>query len=261
MRNYSHDTTETIQSLVPLKPPMQVSPFRGHTLRPAETSVVKHTDYQPAWIFGILLGASVILTWVVYFHRKRLVRLVFSGFSKRNLNQLLREGDPFKEWLTPALSMVYVMMLALLVYQVNKFIFGVRIPNLPDFLFYLFLVLAISIFWVIKLFLMRFLRMIFRTETTNYLYVINILIFTGLTGILLLPVLLLATYLQSPVFLLAASALSGLLFLIRFLKGFLIGFSLTRFSYLFLFVYLCGLELLPVLILTKVLIRFIIPVF
>ena len=153
------------------------------------------------------------------------------------------------------------MMLALFLYQANIFFFGARIPGVPDFLQYLLFVLAICIFWIIKILLMTMLRMIFRTDSTHYEYTLNILIFTGISGILLLPTLMMAIYLKSMTILSISFILISLFFIIRFLKGFLIGISLTRFSYLFLFVYLCGLELLPVVILTKVLIRFIIPEF
>jgi hypothetical protein len=36
----------------------------------------------------------------------------------------------------------------------------------------------------------------------------------------------------------------------------LIGISITKFSYVFLFVYLCSLEILPLVVLTKVVLKY-----
>jgi hypothetical protein len=60
-------------------------------------------------------------------------------------------------------------------------------------------------------------------------------------------------YLNS-VFLLYFSLIIFMLFFaFRFVKGFFIGTAVTKFSYLFLFVYLCSLEILPLLIIIKLL--------
>jgi hypothetical protein len=40
------------------------------------------------------------------------------------------------------------------------------------------------------------------------------------------------------------------------LRGFLIGISITKFSWLFLFVYLCTLEILPLVVFLKVVLKY-----
>ena len=119
MRTVSTDTTFLIQSQVPVQAKPRESPFGKHMMRPADRQIISHKEFQPGWIFGILIGTTLILTWLVFFYRKRMIQLIYSGFSRRNLSQLIREGDPFKERITLALSMVYVMMIALLLLQTN----------------------------------------------------------------------------------------------------------------------------------------------
>jgi len=63
--------------------------------------------------------------------------------------------------------------------------------------------------------------------------------------------LILGIYLNSNTLLFICLIFIALLFIIRFFKGMFIGVSLTRFSYLFLFVYLCALELLPLVVIVK----------
>jgi hypothetical protein len=82
---------------------------------------------------------------------------------------------------------------------------------------------------------------------------LNMLIFIIINGIILLPALVGIVYLNSTIILYITLIICVLLFIFRFMRGFFIGLTLTKFSYLFLFVYLCTLEIMPVLMLIKLL--------
>ena len=98
---------------------------------------------------------------------------------------------------------------------------------------------------------MNVLGAIFRTQQSNHEYLVNIILFSTLSALCILPFLILGIYLNSDTLLFICLVFIALLFVIRFFKGMFIGVSLTRFSYLFLFVYLCALELLPLVVIVK----------
>ena len=77
------------------------------------------------------------------------------------------------------------------------------------------------------------------------------MLFDFLIGMVLLPLLVLVVYLKSVVLLKISLVITVLLILLALIRGALIGFSLSKFSYLFLFVYLCSLEILPLIVLMK----------
>jgi len=210
------------------------------------------TPVQPDWIFWIFFLMFVVLAWIQVFYFRRFHLLVKANFSKRFLHQLIREGNVFNERISLALSLIYLLAVGLILYQISRLIEHHVFSIISGFNLFLIAVLAVIGFWSVKIMAMEFLSIVFRTDEVNKRYELNILITTGSLGVILLPVLVFAVYLKSEWLLAGSICLVGLASFYRFFKGFLIGLSLTRFSYFFLFVYLCTLEILPVLVVMKV---------
>jgi len=144
----------------------------------------------------------------------------------------------------------------MVIYQSLQLIFHQTSYSIPQFQLYVLLALAIAGFWAFKIFIMNLLNLIFKTDYTNNAYKLNILVTLSIIGFMLIPVLVFAVYLKSVWLLYIALGLIGSFSLFRLIKGFLIGISLTRFSYFFLFVYLCTLEILPLLVVAKLIVDY-----
>ncbi|MBE0648851.1 MAG: DUF4271 domain-containing protein, partial [Bacteroidales bacterium] len=142
------------------------------------------------------------------------------------------------------------------IYQAIQLIFHQTSFSVPPFQLYVLLTLAVAGFWAFKVFIMNLLAHIFKTDLTNNAYKLNILITISILGILLVPVLVFAVYLKSIVILYIGIGFLGGFSIFRVIKGFLIGISLSRFSYFFLFVYLCTLEILPLLVAAKLIVDY-----
>ena len=207
--------------------------------------------FQPEWILWVYLGMFFILALVQLLFFQRFQLLIQAYFSSRSLNQLIREGDPFNERISIALSAIYVMSIAMVIFQVLKLLFHQSNFFIPGFQLYLLICLAVVGFWALKLLIMNFLSIIFMTEKTNNEYKLNILTTISFLGFLLLPILVFTVYLKSSWLIYTCLILIILASLFRLAKGFIIGISLTKFSYFFLFVYLCTLEILPLLVAAK----------
>jgi hypothetical protein len=251
IREKSHDTTLNLQSMDPAPQDQAASPFRSHQLQARNHLPAAHHQEQPDWIFATLLAGFILVAWTVFFHFKRFNTVVSATFSKRHLSQLAREGNPLRERIAISLSALYILAFSLTIYQWNELYFGWKDPILNGFRLFVLIMLLLILFWTLKLFAMNFLSIIFRTHQSNHEYLLNIMLFSTLSGLINLPLLVLAIYLNSLTILFISLIIIILLFLIRFIKGMMIGAALTRFSYLFLFVYLCALELLPLVIILK----------
>jgi hypothetical protein len=251
IRETAHDTTTTMQSAAPADAGHASSPFRSHQLQVRNTLPLTHTQEKPEWIFGVLLAAFILVAWTLFFFYKRFSIVVSAPFSKRHLSQLTREGNPLRERIAISLSAVYILVMSLTIYQWNELYFGWSNPFIYGFRLFLLIMLALILFWTLKLFAMNFLSIIFRTHQSNSEYLLNIMLFSTLSGLVNLPLLVLAIYLNSLPILFISLIIIILLFTVRFIKGMLIGVALTRFSYLFLFVYLCALEILPLVVILK----------
>ena len=246
-----HDTTLTMQSMAPGGVTVTSSPFGTHRLQVKDHLPVAHRQEQPDWVFIVLAAGFILVAWTVFFYFKRFRTFVSAAFSKRYLSQLTREGNILRERIAVSLTLVYLLAMAMTIYQWNELYFGWDIPRLEGFRLFLLVMLLLVLFWTMKFFAMNFLSIVFRTHQNNYEYMLNILLFSVIAGLVSLPLLVFAVYLRSTEILVIILVISVLLFLFRFYKGMMIGAALTRFSYLFLFVYLCALELLPLVVILK----------
>jgi len=211
--------------------------------------------FQPDWIFWVLLGLFFLIAWVQVAYPQRLRLILRASFSNRDLHQIERDGNLSNERITFVLTVIYLFSVSMITYQFIQLLFP-HTSSIPAFRLYLLLTLAITAFWAFKLFLMNLIAYIFQTEQTNKTYQLNILITTSFLGLLLIPVLVITIYLKSVWALYIGLAFIGSFSLFRLIKGFFIGITLTRFSYFFLFVYLCTLEILPLLIAAKLIVDY-----
>jgi hypothetical protein len=247
-----HDTTLIYQSLPIIEKPSTRSFLTHHLLKPS--SIGPHVINRPQtdWILGTFIVWISIIAWVRFFYGKRFKLLLQAPFSRRSQNQLLREGDLFSERISVGVGFIYFIGMSLLIFQVYNHLFDNSLPaSFTGFTFYLFILAILLAYWVVKVIMMLFLGSVFRTKPTTQEYLINIIVINAVTGIVLLPAMVLNIYLQSDKVLFITLGIIGLFFLFRFIKGFLTGLSLTKFSYIFLFVYLCTLEIVPLILVVK----------
>jgi hypothetical protein len=255
--NISTDSTADFQSLLSPAPAPAHSFFTSHSLKTSDIRPLPFPKYQPDWILVLLLLCFLLLAWVQVFSRRRLRQIMMAPYSKRFLNQLVRDGDLFSERISLATGFLYFITTSLFLYQLVEFIF-IREPQrfIGGFALFILIFTLLLGFWIVKIALIQLLSFIFKTRQTSREYLLNTLIFNILTGIFLLPLLVFAVYLKSEVFLWGCMTVFALFFFFRLLRGFLIGISITKFSWLFLFVYLCTLEILPLVVLLKLVLKY-----
>jgi hypothetical protein len=92
---------------------------------------------------------------------------------------------------------------------------------------------------------------VFKTDSSTFIFLQNVLVFCFITGLIALPLLILMVFLNSGLFFYINLSIISILYLFRLMRGFFIGISLKKFSRLFLFVYLCTLEILPLVVVLK----------
>ena len=225
--------------------------FREHKLHVRNFNSRAYRHYGSDWIVLSFLACLIIVAWLQYFYYKRLRQIYLAPLSQRFLNILAKEGSLFKERITVALVIIYLFTFSYLLSLILKELIPDSLSRFNDYQIFTYCAAGIILYWLLKITVIRLLGVVFHTypATTNYLQ--NILVFSFITGLILLPLLMLTFFLHSNILLYIALIITGLLYLFRVMRGFFIGISLKRFSHLFLFVYLCTLEILPVLVILK----------
>jgi hypothetical protein len=204
------------------------------------------------WLSGVLLLLLILITWTYVSNRKRMEQIFRAAFSYRFVNQLLREGDLSKEMINTALSICYLLSTSLLIVLTSSRWGGYEISGFAGVLHFLQVLTAISLLFIGRISLHRFTGFVFKTQSYALEYNVNTFLINHITTICILPFLMIAFYTESVFFLSASLLIFCVLLVYSIFRGSIIGTTITKFPVFYLFLYLCTLEILPLLVIVKV---------
>ena len=225
--------------------------FLLERLAGTRSPILEHAAIPADWVFYLLLGGLLLLAMVKYQYPKRFGLLFSSAVSRSSAHQVMREngvgGSP---------SFLYFLAIFLisgitLIHQVFMHFSGPVAHPWEALPIYLQILGAYLAFVVLKLIIVKSGGFIFRNPETAREYIQNIIIFNIIGGVALLPLILMIHYSHRSIFIFVASGVIAILVVTKFIRGFLIGLADQKFSLFHLFLYLCTLEILPVLVAAK----------
>lgn len=204
------------------------------------------------WILWVVIAGlgSIALAQLLFPSRTwQFSRATLGG---RHFNQMEREGGFFSETPFWLMFVNYLLMLSLLIFLTIRLTGPNRIPEgFPEFGIFLLVLGMIIAYYPLKRLITSFLAWVFGTHETNDAYIKNLFLFNNLAGILMLPFVVYVAYNPSLTGLYLIWGMLVLLNLGKILRGTIIGFQQPGFSVYYLILYLCAIELAPLLILAK----------
>jgi hypothetical protein len=229
--------------------------FKDHLLRPIHNGAIFNNAehlYWPSIVLFIVLTLLVILKVI---SPQRTFRVLNAAYSLQVARQIEREDyGPLKRT-SIVLSIVFVMITAFLFYKLNL-IFGHVLGSNSSFFQYMFFVMVIVFAYSVKLLTAKLIGFITQTHNLFTEYINNTLIINQSVGVVLLPVMIIVELAPvNPVWIVFPATLFLILgYLLRLYRGFLFAGVEAGVGALQLFVYLCALEILPLLVLVKFLV-------
>ncbi|MFA4852523.1 MAG: DUF4271 domain-containing protein, partial [Bacteroidales bacterium] len=118
--------------------------------------------------------------------------------------------------------------------------------------FFIKILAGVLLFYLFKMWLFNFSGFIFKTKKETSDYILNIYVFGQIAGVVLLPVIVLMSYLHSETIIYAGGILLVLLYVYSLFRGVVCVTYGVKISVYYLFLYLCTLEILPLFILAKI---------
>jgi hypothetical protein len=207
------------------------------------------------WIFFTLLISCTAFIWVKVFYRKIFVQIVAAFFNNRITNQIVRDENILVQKASVLLTIIFNLVASLFLYKISLYF-----DWNPDYLgsgFNRFLVFAfgVSFIYTIKLLTLKLVGGIFKIDKGIAVYIFNIFLINNLLGIVLLPLMVFISFSGLYVFyaIYIGLALTAISLLYRIVRGWLIGLTYSGFSVFYLFLYLCALEIAPLVVLVKLL--------
>ena len=227
--------------------------FSTNTLHQQQVqSAIRPETESTDWIFGIVVLMLGLMGIYLNSRKFKLKDIFMSLFDKRVLERVSRESNIKSISLVP-MAGIYVAGLAMMAYnllQGSGFVI-----SLHGIALYLAMAASFAMFVILKNWLILLLGNIFQDKAPTALYITNGYLFHFVGGLVLTP-LLLAVFFggnTSCIFLNIAALIIIIIFITRLLRGFQLILTNTQNSKLHLFYYLCILEVVPFLILVKIL--------
>ncbi len=217
----------------------------------AQPLPIKHFD----WIFFTLLFCLLSMVLINFTNRKRVAALVKSFMVPHFTNQLIRDGSIQKEFFTYPMLLIYFISMGLFAFRFLIHFFNFEPSMLNGFK----ILGVVFMFYMAKYVFSVILGSIFKTKKETFEYTTNTFIFSIVTGIFLVPMVFLIYYFNaslSSLFLYITLLIMMLISVYRSFRGFLIGLNSERYHLYYLFLYLCTVEVLPLLISVKLLMMY-----
>tara|TARA_Y100000589_G_C27000407_1_gene566485 strand:- start:185 stop:826 length:642 start_codon:yes stop_codon:yes gene_type:complete len=210
-------------------------------------AILKYTTNKD--LLFVLFTISFFLIAILKSFYWKYLKLLFLGvFAQRYANQYLREENAFTE---------RVNVLSFIIVIINFSIFVFKLNNYYTFYEFLKVCFILLIYFVIKASIIKLLGKIFMLKDLIQPAIFFTLLFDRVFGILILPILILMTF--SAIYinhLLTPMIVVIFLFflLLKIVSIWKTGTNSFGFSPIYLFLYLCTVEIIPVAIMIKVLI-------
>lgn len=231
--------------------------FKGHDLKIVSGNPILRETYTQDWILLVILFVLLSISWLKAFHYKKLKQYFSIFFKERITGQVLREEKPFSEKASVQLFVSGLLSLSLFLFQIVssnhlKFIDYSQESGL----LYLKILGLLAVLFGVKILSLKITGHLFMLQKMATEYIYTVLLFFNILGVLIVPLIIGMQYMplnNSISFIYAGAVLTGLIFIYGLYRGVIIGAGNSTVSNFYLFIYLCTLEILPLLVVFKVL--------
>ncbi len=208
---------------------------------------------RPAWVLVSVFFLFLSLGIVRLLFPGDFVIIVQAFYNERTLQQVSKEDNMLTSWPYIFLYLIFSFALGLFILLIESSFSRLEILSGEN---YLRTTLLVAVLFVFKILLIRFISVVFQLErlVREYVAVLYLVYFNSM--LFLMPLLLVVTFIPAIYFkfvLILFSVIASILFVYRFLRTAFRLFGNLRFSVFYLILYLCALEVAPILILVKTL--------
>ncbi len=226
--------------------------FNSHLLRPTHTTPIFNNNHEVYWTGIILFAVFSLYILIKISDSKKYLRLFDSMLSLQNFKQNYRDENKTSRKSSYALLVCYMLVLALFLTALNSyfnFIFKEK-SSLMQFASFIVIVAVVFVFKLLINLLIAFVtdsteaaKESMYTETT----------FKQLLGMLLFPftIFLFLSKYPNAWFLYPSIIFIALFTLIRFFRSFMALVTEQNIGIVYILLYFCALEILPLLIIVK----------
>lgn len=228
--------------------------FNGHSLQPENLiPSVHHSNYQ-YWISWLLIACFAAVVWIMASNRKKLSLVISAAISNRNVEQLIRNEYALSNRLSVALSALFLIITTIFIYQTNYHFGWIKTSISEPAILFGKILATLVIFFTLKFILIWAVGLIFDRQQESFLHIFNIFLFNETIGIFIFPAVVFIQYASTGMGAFLLYVLTGFFtvgYLTKFARLLFLGAGNKGISKTHLFLYLCTLEILPLVVIIK----------
>jgi hypothetical protein len=205
-------------------------------------------DFNPDWLIGIIIGSLIVLASLKLFFNKFFDQVLVAMWNFQLGSKFLRDQGIFSRRVGFVLNINFILIFGLLTFLVLNH-FNISLFSLKPVPAYLVYTSVIAIILLIRYILTMLTGIIFKQQPLFREYLYHILIIYKNLGIIFIPIVFCIAYIQENLrnyVIIFSLILITLAYIFRFIKGFQIIIKKDVLIF-YLILYLCTLEILPVL--------------
>jgi len=235
--------------------PNRIILYGTHSLTPRHNGPLERETASQDWMFPVLFGMLAVFTALRLFYSRYFKQMVASLFNVNLSNQIVRDENILVQRATVYMSIMFYLTAALFLYFVSEH----RQWELPwagsGFPRFLKFIVVVSAVYAVKFLALRFCGWLFGLERELTAYLFTIFIINNVQGLVLFPFIVLMCYnpgIGVSWMITLCFIVIGFFYLFRLFRGLQIGLNVPGTSLLYLFLYLCTLELAPLLVMFRI---------
>ncbi len=207
-----------------------------------------HTDGMLVAIIGVF----VFFVWLRIGFNRFLNDVVNAAFNYFSARRFYEEANALRNRVFNFMNVFFVLTIALFTWQWFNYQ-NLDFLGFQNLVQYLMLVAAWGLIYLLRTLIMHILEFVFLAKGGFITYHYNVFIYNKLLAFVLLPVTAVLPFVPSymvPWLFIGGGGAFALSYLMRLIRGLQIGLK-NRLSIFYLILYLCALEILPILVLIK----------
>ncbi len=218
-----------------------------------EPLLLKRNTYD--WLVGIILLCFILITFFRFYQKKFFRNIIRAILAQPLFNQMQRDGFLFITKIRFPLFLLTILSFSVLIFLILRSkILSPSGAEINEIHFYLKILIGTYGFVYLKYLIIKITGFIFNTRNFTDEYLGNTFIFNALAGMLILPFLLISVYSASAFILIIAFCIFILLSVFKLIRATLIPMKNRKFSGYQIFLYFCTLEILPLIVVIKIII-------
>lgn len=249
----------TIKKLVPKKHSEETYSGKKHiTEKPATKTTVEHkhinTNYKAEdWLTGIIIFALIIFAWVRLAFYRKYKDVITSVFNYKTSYNLYKERNSIWQRAAGMLNFLFLLNVSIFIYTVSRYY---NIQSVPaGFKGFSLIFITTSAIYILKTIGIFFIGQLFKAQEVAGEYISNLWLYNKVLGISMLIVNISFPFVKPEakyLMLILALFFTVISLLLRYYRSLQIVIRI-KLSFFYWILYLCTLEILPILIMVKLL--------